>query len=198
MSCQTERTTTRGSTSSAIVMPMLRRIERDCRPLNGDAGEFVADVGDLDVVHDDEFVEDVFQALGLPELGIDEQVVAEVVDIEIALDAALRIQDEVVIAVVLREVAHIVGDHAVSPADTVGAGEHDLRAPAEVVHASGEDEGMIFRPRIAKGACGLGTAVLGEVGASGSQLVIEWSACHKTTDDYILREIREHGRGEAS
>ena len=100
------------------------------RSLNGDAGELVADVGDFDVVHDDEFVEDVFQALGLPEFGVDEQVIAEVVNVEIALYAALRIQDEVVVAVILREVANIIGDHAVGPADTVGAGEHDLRAPA--------------------------------------------------------------------
>ena len=130
MSCQTERATTRGSTSSAMVMPMLRRIESACGPWTAMAGELVADVGDLDVVHDDEFIEDVFQTLGLPEFGIDKQVIAEVVNVEIALDAALRIQDEVVVAVILWEVANIIGDHAVGPADTVGAGEHDLRAPA--------------------------------------------------------------------
>ena len=130
MSCQTERATTEGLNAVGDSDADAAQNRKRLRSLDGDGGQLVADVGDFDIVHDDEFIEDVFQTLGLPEFGVDEQVVAEVVDVEIALDTALRIQDEVVVAVILREVANIIGDHAVGPADTVGAGEHNLRAPA--------------------------------------------------------------------
>ena len=50
---------------------------------------------------------------------------------------------------------------------------------------------MVFSARIAEGACGFCAAVFGEIGTRGRQLFIEWSTRHKTTDDYIVQEMRE-------
>ena len=64
MSCQTEAGDQEGFDSSAIVMPMLRRIEAPVVP-DGEAVSLSLMSESFDVVHDDEFIEDVLQALGL-------------------------------------------------------------------------------------------------------------------------------------
>ena len=90
-----------------------------------DAGALVADVGELDVVHDDEVVEVGHERVQLPAAGFEEDGVRLKKCGEVALDAALGVEHEVVAAVAGREFLDGVGDHAVEPADAVLAGDSD-------------------------------------------------------------------------
>ncbi len=80
---------------------------------------------ELDVIHDDEAIEQRHQRGDLREAGFEQEVVGLREDVAVALDAALRVEDEVVAALPGGEVADGVCDHAVEPADAVRAGDPD-------------------------------------------------------------------------
>jgi hypothetical protein len=89
-----------------------------------EAAALVADVGELDVVHDDEVVEVGEERGDLVAGGFEQDGIFEQEGGEVALDAALGVEDEVVAALAGGELDG-VGDHAVEPADAVGAGDAD-------------------------------------------------------------------------
>ena len=73
-----------------------------------------------------------------------------IVGVQIAQDVSLRIEQESVHAVSRREIADIVGDHAVQPAHPVAAGERNLGAGAEFVNPSGRYQRLEFGADVAK------------------------------------------------
>ena len=78
------------------------------------------DVGEFDVVHDDEVVEVGEEAGELVAVGFEQDASRRSSEGgEVALDAALGVEDEVVVALAGGEVLDGVGDHAVEPADAV-------------------------------------------------------------------------------
>ena len=81
---------------------------------------------EIDVIHDDEFVEEGLQGQHLIPTGFQQEGCRRcfglAVDDAVALDAALGVQEEVVIALTRVECLDGVGDHAVEPTCRVGAG----------------------------------------------------------------------------
>jgi len=94
----------------------LRAREKQADALGGDVGEF-------DVVHDDEVVEVDEELLDLIAAGLEQEGVFEKKGGEVALDAALGVEHEVVATLAGGELLDGVGDHAVEPAQAVGAGD---------------------------------------------------------------------------
>jgi hypothetical protein len=88
-----------------------------------EAGTLGRDVREFDVVHDDEVVEVGEEWGDLVAGGFEEDGVFEGEGGEVGLDAALGVEGEVVVALTRRERLDGVGDHAVEPADAVGAGD---------------------------------------------------------------------------
>ena len=115
-----------------------------------DCGKFVARIRDFHVIHDDVMVENLEQFGSLRLIGVDKQVFAPVVNIHVGQNAALRIEQEVVVAMIQRQIANIVGEHAIQPAYPVFPGDHDLGSPIQIEEATGGMEGMQLAGRIAK------------------------------------------------
>ena len=105
-------------------------------------GDVWREVGELDVVHDDEAVEKGGEGGDLGRGGLEEEVVGFGEDVAVALDAALRVEEEVVAAGAWGEVSEGVGDHAIEPPDAVGAGDFDPAGVLEGDEASGGEEGV--------------------------------------------------------
>src|ERR1022692_792204 len=94
--------------------------------------QLVADVGDLDIVHDDVPIEDLGDRRRLLAVGGDQQVIAAVVGNQVSLNAPLRAKHEAVHSMPRRQVADVVSDHAIQPAHAVLSGQHQLGLPAHV------------------------------------------------------------------
>ena len=86
----------------------------------------------LHIIHNDEVVEMGKQARGLGAVGVEQEIAGTAVDVSVALDASLGVEDEVVVTLALGQRLDGVGDHAVEPAKTVFAGDADAGAIAEV------------------------------------------------------------------
>ncbi len=121
---------------------------------DGDGGEFLADVGDFDVIHDDMAVEEFAYPFDLIAVGRKQEIIAAIVGDQIALDASLGIQDEAVIPLVQRQVPGIVGDHPIQPAGAVLAGENQFGAPAQVQNRAAAAQRPEFVLRVGEGQTG--------------------------------------------
>ena len=88
------------------------------------------DVGQLDVVHDDEAVEMVEEFSDLIAAGFKQDGVFEQEGGEVGLDVALGVEREVVAALAGGELRDGVGEHSIEPAQAVGAGDAE---PSDVV-----------------------------------------------------------------
>ncbi len=106
------------------------------RPAQAERGEFVADVGDLNIVGDDVVIEQLQYFVSLPAFRIHQQRVSALEDVEVGLNVSLRVQQESIDAVARGKIANVVRDHAVQPADAVAAGHRDLGTPAQVIEAA--------------------------------------------------------------
>ena len=113
--------------------------------------QLVADVGDLDIVHDDVAVEDGGDGGRLLAIGGHQQIVAAIVGDQFALIASLGVQQKAVNAVIQRQIANVVGDHAVQPAHAVFAAEHQFGLPAQVEQAAALEQRAKFRRSVPKG-----------------------------------------------
>lgn len=128
------------------------------------AGLSAGDVGELDVVHDDEAVEECHQDGELGGGCFDEEGVGFGEDVGIALDASLDTEDEVVAAVAGLEILDGVGHHAVEPADAVLSGDANPACVIEGGDASScEEVGELGR----WGGDGFGMGRGGHEGHSG-------------------------------
>src|ERR1017187_308887 len=113
-------------------------------------GQFVADVGDLYVVGDDEVIKQLQYFVSLCVLRIHQQRVAALKGVEVRLNAALRVQHKGINAVAGGKIANVVGDHTVQPADAVAAGHRDLGAPIQVIEAATREQGLELGASIAE------------------------------------------------
>jgi hypothetical protein len=87
---------------------------------------------ELHIIHNDEVIEMGKQARGLEAVGVQQDVAGPSIDVAVALDAPLSVEDEIVIAVIFGKGLDSVRDHAVEPANTVFAGGADAGSIAEI------------------------------------------------------------------
>src|SRR5215467_8470383 len=93
------------------------------RSSQSDCGDLVADIGHLDIVGNDVVIENLPDPVTLRALAIHQQRIAPVKGIQISLDVSLGIEQKRVYAVAGSEIADIVRDHSIQPADAVAAGK---------------------------------------------------------------------------
>ena len=110
-------------------MPAAVKTSRAFGPAIPTGAQFVADVGYLDIVHNDVALKDLGDGRRLRAIGRHQQIVAAVVGGQVSLIAALRVQQKAVDAVIQRQIANVVGDHAIQPAHPVFPAQHQLGLP---------------------------------------------------------------------
>ena len=103
------------------------------RPCDQDSRALVGDVGEFNIVNDDEVVEVGQKCFDLIATGFEQDGIRQQEGGEVALNAALSVEHEVVAALAGREFLDGIGDHAIEPADTVLAGDAN---PADIFERS--------------------------------------------------------------
>src|SRR5664279_957806 len=167
------------------------------RTCHANRGELVADVGNLDVVHDDVAIEDLSYRRLLLAVGGDQQVVAAVVGDQVSLDAPLGVKDEAVHTAPRRKVADVVRDHAIQPAYAVLSGQHQLGLPAHVEESATLQQRSKFSRGIAEVRGSFRAPMNAEARAVGRKLLLKGSNTH--TEYLIIRSgVRIVGRGKQS
>ncbi len=111
-------------------------------------------------------------------VGRDQKIFAAVIGSQVALIATLRRQHKIVDAVTNRQIADIVGDHAIQPANAVPVTDHQLGLPTHVEYRASLQESLEFSRGIAKRGRGLAPAIGGEPRSRFRQLVLERSNTH--------------------
>src|SRR5271155_3432988 len=102
---------------------------------HADAHQRGAYVCHLDIVGDDVLIKMSQDAFSLPAFGVDQQRFTEVMNVKIALDAPLRVEQKGINAVIRTKIAHVVSGHAIQPTNPVATTYTDLRSIAEVIEA---------------------------------------------------------------
>src|SRR5664279_4808309 len=167
------------------------------RACHANRGELVADVGNLDVVHDDVTIKYLGYRRLLLAVGGDQKVVAAVVGDQVSLDAPLGVKNEAVHTVPRRKVADIVRDHAVQPAHPILSGQHQLGLPAHVEESATLQQRPEFNRGIAQVRGSFRAPMDAEAGAGGRKLLLKGSNTH--TEYLIIRSgVRIVGRGRQS
>ena len=103
------------------------------------------DVGQLDLVHDDEAVEVGKELFDLIAAGLEQDGVFVQKRGEVALDVALGVEREVVAALAGGELRDGVGDHSIEPAQAVGAGDAEPSDVVERGNGGGTQQGGELR-----------------------------------------------------
>src|SRR5271157_1175511 len=168
------------------LIPRIGQHLASLRPDNADTANFVANVGDLDVVHDDVAIEDGGDGGRLLPVGRYQQVLATVVGNKVSLDASLRAEQKAVHAVARSKVTNVVGDHSVEPADAVFATQHQLGLPAHVKNRAAFEQHAKFSRGIAKRRRRLRSAIAAETSAGGRELLLGGRNTH--TEPLIIAE----------
>ena len=153
-------------------MPASARISRALGPAIPNRAQFVADVGNLHIVHDDVALKNLSDGRRLRAVGGHQEIVAAVVGDQISLIASLRVQQEAVDAVVQRQIANVVGDHAIQPAHPVFAAEHQLGLPTQIKQSTALQQRAKFSRRVAVGDGGIGSAIASEARSRGRQPIL--------------------------
>src|ERR1700756_1580777 len=120
------------------------------RPANAQHSNRIAQVLNLDVVHDDVVVERREYLLNLAAVGVDHDRLTPVIHIKIAQDVSLRIQQKGMHTLPGCQVANVVRYHPVQPANAVAAGERNLGTIPEVIDPTVLAEPREFRVPIAE------------------------------------------------
>src|SRR5664279_2490030 len=167
------------------------------RACHANRGELVADVGDLDVVHDDVTIKYLGYRRLLLAVGGDQKVVAAVVGDQVSLDAPLSAKDEAVHPVPRRKVADIVRDHAVQPAHSILSGQHQLGLPAHVEEGATLQQRSKFSRGIAEVRGSFRAAIHAQARAAGRKLLLKRRNAH-TESLIIAKEARGTRRSAAS
>ena len=167
--------------------------------MQADGGELIIEAGDFHVVHDDELFKISPQAVALPGVGIHQQILAAMVNIHVAQNVALNIQQEAVRPAIERQVSDVVGDHAIHPADAVWAADAQLASPSQIEDAGALAQCGVFAGGIAEAERSLNGAIFAHAGAGGSEDVMEWCAQHRQIFDYseLLRPPSPNAKGGA-
>src|SRR5277367_1070706 len=114
----------------------------------------------LHVIHNDEVVEVSNKASSLRFVGIEEKLLGGAIDIRVALDASLGVEDEVVVAEAFGKRLNGIRDHAVEPAEAVRSGNPDTGAVAEVEGGQAVKSGCHFLLPRRKSLCDKRAAML--------------------------------------
>ncbi len=139
---------------------------------NANRAQLVADVLDLDVIHDDVALQQRGDLGRLLAIGRRQQIITAVVGNQIALIVSLRSQDEAVNSMVRRQIADVVGDHAIQPAHAISAAEDQLGLPAHVEHGAALKQGLELGRHIAEAGWRLGAAIVSQARSRGRQLIL--------------------------
>src|SRR5271157_3221294 len=146
--------------------------------------QLVADVGNLDVIHDDVAIEDGDDGGRLRAVGRDQQIVAAIIGNEVSLNLPLCIEQKAVHAVPMSKIANVVGDHSVQPADAVFTGQHQLGLPIHVNRRATFEQRAEFSLGIAKRSGCLSTAIAPELRARRRKLLLNGGNTH--TESLII------------
>src|SRR5580698_3472833 len=98
------------------------------RACDRDGLHAIAEVRDLNVIHDDVAIEDGEKFFQFGVIGVESQGFAAIVGVHIAQNVALRIEQKGVNAPAYSQVPNIVGDHAIQPAQPVAASQCNFGA----------------------------------------------------------------------
>src|SRR3954469_17288945 len=110
--------------------------------------------------------------LYLRALCIEKNLFATIVGVHVALNATLRVEQEVVVPVIQRKILNVVRDHSIEPSRTVFAANADLAAPSQVIDSAGfGDRGQLGIRACRKVRSRLRPGILGETGAAFRELV---------------------------
>src|SRR5208337_504938 len=154
------------------------------RPSHSNRRQLIADVGYLDIIHDDVTIEDGGDRRRLCAVGGNQQIIAAIVGDQISLNASLRAEQKAVHAVPVSKIANVVRDHPVQPADAVFAGQHQLGLPAHVKNGATFEQRAKLRHRITKRSWRLRPAIAAEAGARGRELLL--NRCNTHTQYLII------------
>ena len=135
---------------SGTGMPARSSTARDSGPVSADRRNLVADVRHFDVVGNDVVIKELQDLVALRALGIDQQRLAAIEGVEVSLDASLGVEQEGIDAVAGGQVANIVRNHAVQPADAVAAGQGDFRARPSGRRRRTRQQGLEFGANVAE------------------------------------------------
>ncbi len=121
-------------------------------------------------------------------VGGDQQIVPAIVGNQVSLDAPLRAEDKAVHATSGREVADVVGDHAIQPAHAVLSRQHQLGLPAHVEEGTALQQGMEFSRGITEIGRRFRAAIHPQVRAAGRELLLKGSNTH--TESLIIAKAK--------
>ena len=115
-------------------------------------------VGEFDIIHDDEPIEQRHERLNLRGRGLQQQAVGLGPNRGIALDASLRAEQEGVSTLARRKRLHRIGHHAVQPAHAVITGDGNptsaRRLRPKQRDTSPSKQGRCWRLHRCSGLCG--------------------------------------------
>src|SRR2546422_11583909 len=97
---------------------------------------------------------------------------------------SLRIEQEGIEPMAHRQVADIVGDHAIEPAHAVAPRDRDLGSPAQIVNTRAGEQRVEFGTDVAKISGRGRSRVLAQMGGGRSQFVMQRGGSHSSTFDY--------------
>ncbi len=130
-----------------------------------DDGDLVRAVGDLDPVEELHALQVGDQRLLAARFGVHPGRLAVVDEVDRVLDVAVRGQDQGLGGVAGREVADVLGEQQMQPAQPFGAGDGDHAAVGEVHEAGAVGEGALLTEEV---AVVRGDAFVGGLGGDGA------------------------------
>ncbi len=134
---------------------------------DGERAELAGGVFEGDVVHDDEFVEDLDDFFADGRVGADEELFFQGIDFELGKDVPLRIEEQSEGAAAFAEGLDVVRYDGVEVADAVGAAKDDRGVPVGVDEGDRFARGTIFAVEIGENLREDAAEIVGEPGAFG-------------------------------
>ena len=96
------------------------------------------------IIHDDVLIKNGSHLSRLRLIGIDQQRLTAVVGVQIPQNVSLRIEQKSVHATTRRQIADVIGYHAIQPSNPVAAGQRNLSAGPKIVYATTRNQRLEF------------------------------------------------------
>ena len=138
------------------------------RALHAEQAVVRRDVHDLHVIGDNVFLQSLHDGWREAGFEVEEQFILQREDVQVALHLALRRDERGVTTLADAEAFHIVGDLAVEEPGAVIADETEAGTGAEIEHAGGFAQGMVFGEPVA--VAGRNIRAIGRAQAGGAGL----------------------------
>jgi hypothetical protein len=133
----------------------------------------------LHVVGDDVLLEALLKRGGQTGLEVEQQLVRQCIDVQVALHSALRRHQSRVAALAGLQAGDVVGHLAIQQSDPVGAQQAQSSAKAQVENAGGLVQGRVFATGVAVICHDLSAADFGEAGAERRVQFVEGQRSHR-------------------